>query len=60
MTALDREIRAKKADRALELREQGLLPETIAERLGVNPHSVYGMIVSAKKRREQTAGEGEV
>jgi transcriptional regulator len=42
---------ADKADRALELSEQGLVRAQIAERLGVPPSNVPGMIQRAKQRR---------
>lgn len=46
-----------KSERALILREQGLAPPQIAERLGSNPRAVCAMILKAKKRREKAAGE---
>lgn len=49
-----------KADKALKLRDQGLSRAAIAERLGVTPANVPGMIQRAKERREkakQEAGE---
>lgn len=46
-----------KSDRALALREKGLTPTQIAERLGTTRGSVSAMIIAAKKRREKAAGE---
>ncbi len=46
-----------KGDRALELREKGLTPEQIAERLGVTPHAADNMIGRAKRRRDKRAAE---
>lgn len=42
-------------DRALELREKGLTPVQIAERIGSTPRSVSVMILKAKQRREKAA-----
>ncbi len=44
-----------KGDRALQLREQGLTPSQIAERLGVTLHAAGNMIGQAKRRREKAA-----
>lgn len=46
-----------KAERALELREQGLTPTQIAARIGSNPRSIAAMINAARKRRDQKAQE---
>lgn len=44
----------EKADKALKLREQHNLPHAaIAERLGVRPANIAGMIQRAKERREK-------
>lgn len=43
-----------KADRALVLLEQGLTRPQIAERLGVTPAHVGGMLQRARERRERT------
>jgi len=40
------------ADRALELYERGLTPVVIAERLGIGPRHVQGMLQRARERRE--------
>lgn len=45
--------RGAKADRALELWEGGLDRTSIAERLGVNPRNIGGMLQRAKERRER-------
>lgn len=42
-----------KGDRALALSEQGLGRQEIAERLGVKPRNVPGMIQRAKQRRQK-------
>lgn len=45
----------EKADKALKLREQhGLSYGAIAERLGVRPQNIAGMLQRAKQRRAQT------
>jgi DNA-binding transcriptional regulator LsrR (DeoR family) len=44
---------ARKADRALELFEKGIKPAVIAERLGVRPTHVGGMLQRARQRREK-------
>ncbi len=41
-----------KGDRALQLYERGLTKSLIAERLGVRPSNVAGMLQRAKQRRE--------
>jgi transcriptional regulator len=41
------------ADRALDLHEKGLSQSAIAERLGVRPNNVGGMIERARQRREK-------
>lgn len=46
-----------KADRALHLHEQGIGRAVIAERLGVNPRNIGGMLQRARQRREKVAGE---
>jgi DNA-directed RNA polymerase specialized sigma24 family protein len=46
-----------KADRALELHDKGLKPAEIAERLGVYPRNVGGMLQRARERRTRLAGE---
>lgn len=46
-----------KSDRALELHEKGLTQAVIAERLGVRPDHVSGMLQRARQRREKIAGE---
>jgi transcriptional regulator len=42
-----------KGDKALKLIEQGLKRAQIAERLGVAPKNVPGMIQRARQRRER-------
>jgi DNA-binding transcriptional regulator LsrR (DeoR family) len=42
-----------KSDRALELFENGIKPAVIAERLGVRPTHVGGMLQRARQRREK-------
>ena len=44
---------AEKGDKALALREQGLSRGEIAERLGIRPANVGGMLQRAKQRRER-------
>lgn len=44
---------SEKADRALELHDKGLSRNDIAERLGVRPTNVAGMLQRAKQRREK-------
>lgn len=46
-----------KADRALVLLEQGLTRPQIAERLGVTPAHVGGMLQRARERRQRVAEE---
>lgn len=46
---------AEKADKALVLRDQGLSRGEIAERLGVKPANIAGMLQRAKQRRERAA-----
>lgn len=46
-----------KSDRPLALHEQGLGRGEIAERLGVKPTNVAGMLQRARQRREKLAGE---
>jgi DNA-binding transcriptional regulator LsrR (DeoR family) len=48
---------ALKADRALELYERGISRSIIAERLGVRPSHISGMLQRARQRREK-AKEG--
>lgn len=43
----------ERSDRALKLFEQGLTRGQIAERLGVVPRNVQGMLQRARQRREQ-------
>jgi DNA-binding transcriptional regulator LsrR (DeoR family) len=50
---------AAKADRALQLHEQGLTRAQLAERLCVNPKNMTGMLQRARQRREK-AGAGVV
>ena len=57
MTVSERQERLAKGDKALKLHEQGLPRSLIAERLGVNPHNVAGMLQRARQRREKLAGE---
>lgn len=58
MTRYSREEAARKADRELVLAEQGMARTVIAERLGISPSHVNGMIQRAKQRRERVkAGE---
>jgi DNA-binding CsgD family transcriptional regulator len=45
----------KKGDRALVLYEQGVKPAQIAERLGIQPNNVSGLLRNARKRRESLA-----
>lgn len=59
MTVQDRWHKAEKADKALKLHEQGLERVVIAERLGILPGHVHGMIQRARQRRERLAGEVE-
>ena len=49
---VDMQQQREKGDRALVLREQGLGRAEIAERLGVKPVNVAGMIQRARQRRE--------
>ena len=56
MTATDREERLEKGDKALKLHEQGLARSAIAERLGVPPHNVAGMLQRARERRARAGG----
>jgi DNA-binding transcriptional regulator LsrR (DeoR family) len=53
VTTESRQAAADKADRALKLHEQGLGRWLIAERLGVPPKNVNGMLQRAKQRRER-------
>lgn len=54
MTRLDaRPDKYGKGKRALELQEQGLSYQQIAERIGGNPRSIGTMILAAKKQREK-------
>jgi DNA-binding transcriptional regulator LsrR (DeoR family) len=48
---------AAKADKALKLHEQGLTRAQIAERLGVKPANMTGMLQRAKQRRVSEAVE---
>ena len=47
---------AAKADRALQLLEQGLTRAQLAERLCVNPKNMTGMLQRARQRREKAGG----
>jgi DNA-binding transcriptional regulator LsrR (DeoR family) len=51
---------AAKADRALQLHEQGLTRAQLAERLCVNPKNMTGMLQRARQRRREKAGGGVV
>lgn len=42
-----------KSERALELREKGLTPEQISERIGCTRNNVSAMINHARKKRER-------
>jgi DNA-binding transcriptional regulator LsrR (DeoR family) len=53
MTKESREAAADKADRALHLFEGGLDRGLIAERLGVPPKNLGGMLQRARQRRER-------
>lgn len=55
MSASPDHFAAEKADRALVLHDQGLCRSEIAERLGVKPANVSGMLQRAKQRRERAA-----
>lgn len=57
MSAAPDHFATEKADRALVLHEQGLGRSEIAERLGVKPANINGMIQRAKQRREKAAAE---
>ncbi len=48
-----------RADRALELYEQGIRQGVIAERLGVRPSHVSGMLQRARQRREKAKEAAE-
>lgn len=50
-------VPSQKAERALQLHEQGISRAIIAERLGVRHDHVGGMIQRARQRRERLAGE---
>ena len=50
---------AAKADRALQLHEQGLTRAQLAERLCVNPKNMTGMLQRAKQRRKKASGVAE-
>jgi DNA-binding transcriptional regulator LsrR (DeoR family) len=50
---------AAKADRALQLHEEGLTRAQLAERLCVNPKNLTGMLQRAKQRRERAGGVAE-
>lgn len=52
----NKDPRQEKGDRALELFEKGLKRGEIAERLGVSPHNVSGMLQRARARRERAKG----
>lgn len=45
--------------RALKLHESGLSRAVIAERLGVRPHNISGMLQVARKKREKMAAGAE-
>ena len=47
---------AAKADRALQLHEQGLTRAQLAELLCVNPKNMTGMLQRARQRREKAGG----
>lgn len=49
------EASREKGNRALILHEQGLSRAAIAERLGVKPANVSGMLQRARQRREKAA-----
>lgn len=53
MTVLSIQESREKGDRALVLHEQGLGRGEIAERLGVKPTNVAGMLQRARQRREK-------
>jgi len=53
MTRGSSEEAARKADRALELYEQGIPRGMIAERLCVSPSNIAGMLQRARQRREK-------
>jgi DNA-binding transcriptional regulator LsrR (DeoR family) len=57
MTRQSADEAARRADRALELYEKGIRQGVIAERLGVNPSHVSGLLQRARQRREK-AKEG--
>jgi transcriptional regulator len=57
MTAEDRRFRAEKADRALDLHDKGLPAAQIAERLGVRPANIAGMLQRARQRREKAEAQ---
>lgn len=57
MTVQSQEAARMKSDKALVLHDAGLVRSAIAERLGVKPCNVAGMIQRARERREK-AGEG--
>lgn len=59
MTAQARKHATDKADRALVLAEQGLTRVVIAERLGISPGNVNGMLQRAKQRRANRSDEVE-
>jgi DNA-binding transcriptional regulator LsrR (DeoR family) len=50
---------AAKADRALTLHEQGLTRAQLAERLGLKPQNINGMLQRAKHRRDKAEENGE-
>jgi len=52
MSRVYRQYGQTKADRALELYERGLASAAIAERLGVTPRHIQGMLHRARERRE--------
>jgi DNA-binding transcriptional regulator LsrR (DeoR family) len=50
---------AAKADRALQLHEQGLTRAQLAERLCVNPKNMTGMLQRARQRRQKAGTKVE-
>lgn len=52
-----RYISRHREDRALHMRRQGLKPQVIGERLGVNPKRVHIMVANALQRERATEAE---